>query len=99
MLPDECLTFCSKYINDLETRFNRQPRNQGFSNKEAYDIDVFCHSVNFTCATDPPLVHDESGFDQMVLYVLNNCSQVKKYVKYVLDCILFSYLYCTCSES
>jgi hypothetical protein len=98
-VADECLTFCSKYIDDLETRFNRQPRNQGFSNEEAYDIDVFCHGVNFTCATDPPLVHDESGFDQMVWYVLTNCSQVEKYVKYVLACILFLYLYWTCSKS
>jgi hypothetical protein len=79
-------------MDDLETRFNRQPRNQGFSNEEAYDVDVFSHGVNFTFATDPPLVHDESGFDQMVWYVLNNCSQVEKYVKYVLTCILFLYL-------
>jgi hypothetical protein len=26
-VADECLTFCSKYMDDVETRFNRKPRN------------------------------------------------------------------------
>ena len=25
-VADECLTFCSKYMDDVETRFNREPR-------------------------------------------------------------------------
>ena len=49
-VADECLTFCSKYINDVETRFNREPRNIGFSDEEAYAADVFGHGVNFTSA-------------------------------------------------
>jgi hypothetical protein len=29
-VADECQTFCSKYLDDVDTRFNREPRNKGF---------------------------------------------------------------------
>ena len=77
-VADECLTFCSKYMDDVETRFNQKPRNLEFSNEEAYDVDVFGHDVKFT--STPKVDKDEKGFDQMVWYVLNNCSQVEKYI-------------------
>jgi hypothetical protein len=79
-VADECLTFCSKYMDDIETKFNRKPRNVVFSNEDDYDVDVFGHGVNFTCAYE--YVYD-NDYDQMVWYVLNNCSEVEKYVKYV----------------
>ena len=66
-------------MDGVETRFNREPRNKGFSNEEAYHVDVLGHGVHFTSASE--LQYDENGFDQMVWYVLNNCSQVEKYVK------------------
>jgi hypothetical protein len=77
-IADECLTFCSRYLDGVETRFNREPRNIGFSNEEAYGVDVFGHGVHFMSA--PELVYDEDCFDQMVWYVLNNSSQAEKYV-------------------
>lgn len=86
-IADECLIFCSKYMDDVETRFNREARNVGFSNEEAYGADVFGHGVRFTSAAE--LVYDDGGLDQMVWYVLNNCSQVEEYIKYV-----FSYVVC-----
>ena len=39
-IADECLTFCSRYMDDVDTRFNRELRNMGFSNEEAYGVDV-----------------------------------------------------------
>jgi hypothetical protein len=81
-IADECLTFCSRYMDDVETRFNREPRNKGFSNEDAYSVDVFGHGVSFTSATE--LVYDDTAIDQMVWYILNNCSQVEKYMRYVL---------------
>ena len=78
-IADECLTFCSRYMDDVDTRFNREPRNMGFSNEEAYGVDVFGHGVNFTSA--PELVYAEDDINQMVWYVLNNCSQVENYVE------------------
>jgi hypothetical protein len=76
---EECLTFCSRYMEDVETRFNRAPRNIGFSDEEAYDVDIFGHGVHFNSALD--MMYDANEFDQMVWYALNNCSQVDKYVK------------------
>jgi hypothetical protein len=92
-IADECLTFCSKYMDDVETRFNQESRNKGFSNEEAYNVDVFGHGVNFTSACE--LVYDDSAIDQMVWYVLNNCSQVDKYVRYVIKWygMVYSLLY------
>jgi hypothetical protein len=49
---DESLTFCSKNMDDVETKFNREPRHKWFSNEEAYTVDVFGHAVNFTTAPD-----------------------------------------------
>jgi hypothetical protein len=33
-VADECLTFSSKYLDDVDTRFNREPRNMGFLMKK-----------------------------------------------------------------
>ena len=85
-IADECLTFLSKYMDGVETRFNREPRNVGFSNEEAYGVVVFGHGVTLTSAAD--VVYDENEIDQMVWYVLNNSSQVEEYIKYVLTSIL-----------
>ena len=87
-IVDKCLTFCSKYMDDVETRFNHEPRNIcSFSDDEAFGVNVFGHGVNFTSA--PEHLYDENGFDKMVWFVLNNCSQVEKYVEFVL--LIFFY--------
>jgi hypothetical protein len=93
-VADECLTFCSKYMDDVDTRFNREPRNKGFSDEEAYGVDVFGHGVNFTSVSEP--LSEDSVVDQMVWFVLNNCSQVEKYVEYVLITILCSIVFYCC---
>jgi hypothetical protein len=85
-IANECLTFCSGYLDGVETRFNREPRSIGFSNEEAYGVGIFGHGVHFMSA--PKLVYDEDCFDQMVWYVLNNSSQAEKYVTEVLTTIL-----------
>jgi hypothetical protein len=72
-IADECLTFFSRYLDGVETIFNREPGNIGFSNEEAYGADVFGHGVHFMSALE--LVYDEDCFDQMVWCVLNNSSQ------------------------
>ncbi|XP_075093198.1 uncharacterized protein LOC107829616 isoform X2 [Nicotiana tabacum] len=45
-LIDECLTFCSMYLTGIETRFNREDRNDnGSSNKDEVVLDIFSKSV------------------------------------------------------
>ena len=66
-------------MDDVDTRFNQEPKNTGFSNEQAYGVDIFGHGVNFTSA--PELVYAEDDINQMVWYVLKNCSQVENYVE------------------
>ena len=79
-VADDALTFCSRYMDDVETRFNGPPRNPGFSDPSAYVVDVFGHGGNLIGACD--LGYAEN-FDQMVWYVLHNCDQAQEYIKYV----------------
>jgi hypothetical protein len=90
----QCLTFCSEYMDDVDTRFNREPWNIVFSDEEAYGVDVFGHGVNFTSASEP--LSEDSAIDQMVWFVVNNCSQVEKYVEYVLITVLCSVVFYFC---
>jgi hypothetical protein len=73
-------------IENLETR--------AFSDEEANGVDVFGHGVNFTFASEP--LSEHSAIDQMVWFLLNNCSQVEKYVEYVLITILCSVVFYFC---
>lgn len=42
---DECLTFCSMYLTDIETRFNREHQNEDGSRSKGEDVlDVFSNS-------------------------------------------------------
>jgi len=91
-VADEALTFCSRYMDDVETRFNRLPRNVGFSDQSAHTINVFGLGVNLIGACD--LSYSEE-LDKLVWYVLHNCDQAEKYIKYVLKsifCILHLFL-------
>ena len=80
-------------MDNVETIFNRKPRNIGFSDEEAYGVDVFGHGVNFTSGYEYEYVHEQKEFDQMVWYVLNNCDQAKKYIEYVVTSEL-AYVVC-----
>jgi hypothetical protein len=81
-------------LDDVDTRFNQEPRNKGFSYEEAYGVDVFGHGVNFTSTSEP--LSEDSAIDQMVWFVLNNYSQVDKYVDYNLITILGSVVFYFC---
>uniref|UniRef100_A0A0A9BTM9 DUF4218 domain-containing protein n=1 Tax=Arundo donax TaxID=35708 RepID=A0A0A9BTM9_ARUDO len=74
----ECLTFCSKYMDDVETRFNREPRNMGFSDESAFSVDVFGHGVNLIGACELSYLDE---FGQLLWYVLNNCAQAEDYLQ------------------
>jgi hypothetical protein len=54
----------------------------------------FGHGVNFTSTSEP--LSKDSVIDQMVWFVLNNCSQVEKSLEYVLITILCSVVFYFC---
>jgi hypothetical protein len=78
---DECLTFCSRYFDDMETRFNRPGRNIERDDSHVGDVSVFKHGVNFIGASE----YLEAGaeYDKMVWYVLRSCPEVQPYITYV----------------
>ncbi|WVZ53126.1 hypothetical protein U9M48_004112 [Paspalum notatum var. saurae] len=76
-VAEESLTFCSKYMTDVETRYNRSPRNKGFSDESVFGVDVFGHGVNLIGGCQ--LTYCEK-FDQLIFYVRNNCAPVEEYV-------------------
>ena len=57
-------------MDDVEIRFNRLPRNFGFSNPLAYTVDVFGHGINLIGACDLSYFDE---LDKMAWYVLHNC--------------------------
>jgi len=77
-------------MDDVETRFNRLPRNVGFSDQSVYTVDVFGHGVNLIGAFD--LSYSEE-LDKLAWYVIHNCDQAEKYIKYVLKYSLFCILH------
>jgi hypothetical protein len=46
-VADECLTFFSIYMDDVNTVYNKEPRNSDFEDLDAYDVQVFGHGVKF----------------------------------------------------
>ena len=80
-IVDECLTFCSRYFDDVETRFNRTGRNPERDDSHIGDVSVFNHGVNFIGASQ--YVQAGADYDRMVWYVLRSCPEVKPYIEYV----------------
>ncbi|WVZ93355.1 hypothetical protein U9M48_039342, partial [Paspalum notatum var. saurae] len=78
-IVDECLTFCSRYFGDVETRFNRKGRpNSGLDSAiPEDDLSVFTHGVKLLGTAK--VSYNEVGFDKLVWYVLNNCPEVDQY--------------------
>jgi hypothetical protein len=78
---DECLTFCSRYFDDVETRFNRPGRNSERDDSHIGDVSVFKHGVNFIGGSE--YLDAGAEYDKMVWYVLRSCPQVLPYIEYV----------------
>ncbi|KAL3358884.1 hypothetical protein AABB24_015793 [Solanum stoloniferum] len=77
---DECLTFCSMYLTNIETRFNREDRNvDGSSNKEEHVLDIFSESVRpFKGEYD---AIPKKDLDMAQWYVLNNCEEAEPFLQ------------------
>lgn len=80
-LAEESLTFCSRYLNGVETRFNCVERNNDGGDAEPQGkFSVFARTsrplgaaVRHTLST--------SEWEQACLYVLNNCNEAASFVQ------------------
>ena len=68
------LTFCSRYIEDVDTRFNRD------AHVSSEDTSVFRHGVKLMGANRVQYMEEEE-MEKVVWYVLNNCEEVEPYVQ------------------
>ncbi|CAH9093045.1 unnamed protein product, partial [Cuscuta europaea] len=76
---DEAITFLSRYLTDIETRFTRPERNWDLSSED-YKMDVFNHKIRTLGAPK----FGNLGLDGNVVqwYLLNNCgSELDDYIK------------------
>ena len=74
------LTFCSRYIEDVDTRFNRDAH---VSSEDEYledDTSVFRHGVKLMGANRVQYMEEEE-MEKVVWYGLNNCEEVEPYVE------------------
>ncbi|CAI0559000.1 unnamed protein product [Linum tenue] len=83
-LVDECLTFCSMYLDGIETQFNALERN--------FDIEVDGKLSVFSSKLRPlghgkPVTMSVEDLDMVHWYVLSNCEEVLPYLEEHLDSI------------
>ena len=77
---DECLTFCSRYLNNIETRFNKEDRNRDGKRSVSLDeLEVFPIAAKGFGSSKLHCYPTE--YDQMVWYVLTNCPEVEDYME------------------
>ncbi|XP_066334951.1 uncharacterized protein [Miscanthus floridulus] len=78
-IANEALTFCSRYMDDVVTRFNRDDDkwDQGVSDS---DLSIFQHGVKLLGAHRQTYL-DDKEFDKICWYVLNNCDEVEPYLR------------------
>lgn len=79
-LADECMTLCSRYMHNIETRFNRQERNYENANGSDEALDIFSHSGRGLGA--PTVISvPRRKMDQAHDYILKNCDEVQPFLQ------------------
>lgn len=81
-LAEECLTFCSRYMDDMTTKFNRQSRNDDGENDVHGTSDLEIFTPNGRPLGKPTPYHlDLEEYEQVHLYALKNCDELQELVK------------------
>ncbi|CAH9119041.1 unnamed protein product [Cuscuta epithymum] len=79
-IANEALTFCSMYLSDIETRFNRLERNWIDSDvHNAGSLSIFqsrCRPIGKMS----PITLDYNMRNKAEWYILQNCSEVQRYI-------------------
>jgi outer membrane lipoprotein-sorting protein len=76
---NESLNFCSMYLKDIETRFNRPERNDDGGTPSA-SLSVFSQNTRLLGHAEPKLLSKQE-IDKAHWYVLNNCDEVRQYLE------------------
>lgn len=78
-IDNECLTFCSMYLNDVDTVFNRVERNNEMMDNSG-EISVF------SCRGRPLgslqiCEMSDTELEKIHTYILNNCHEMEELIK------------------
>lgn len=78
---NEALTFCSMYLNKIETKFNRKERNDdALSTSQKAKLSVFSQAARpFGGRKHVQLPHE--NIKKMHWYILNNCEEIRPYLE------------------
>jgi len=79
-VASDTLTFCSRYMEDVDTRFNQNVGSVG-DGPLVGDTSVFMHGVTLVGANRVHYIDDDAVMAKLVWYVLNNCDEVEPYVE------------------
>lgn len=78
-IDNECSIFCSFYLRNIETVFNREERNNERAEQPG-ELSVFCsQSRPFGGPKEGFLTQSE--WAKVRIFVLNNCDEIEDYVK------------------
>jgi len=76
-MASDTLTFCSRYMEDIDTRFNHDDDSDG-ERPLPNDISIFKHGVALV-GSDRRQYNDDAILNKLVWYVLNNCDELDEY--------------------
>ena len=78
-MASDTLTFCSRYVEDVDTRFN-QDDDSGTERPLPNDISVFKHGATLVGANRTQYI-DAAVMNKLVWYVLHNAEEVEDYLE------------------
>ncbi|WCJ24552.1 hypothetical protein M5689_006503 [Euphorbia peplus] len=83
----ECLTFCSMYLHGIETRFNRDDRNNDSGSDDPLSIfSQHCRPLGATKFVELP----EKDYNVIQWFVLQNCDEVQPFLEMHKEILLSS---------
>lgn len=79
-LMEECVTFCSRYLEDVESKFNKIRRSDDICGDRIVEFQIFSnlgrHIGRQDCISLPKEIISKAH-----RYVLFNCSEVESFIK------------------
>jgi len=80
-VAEECLNFCARYLDNVQTRENRAIRNDDDTGSEPHEgLDVFSLKSR-SMSKKYDFIPDSLLIEQAHIYVLTNCDGVEVYAK------------------
>ncbi|XP_066338417.1 uncharacterized protein [Miscanthus floridulus] len=77
-MASDTLTFCSRYMEDIDNRFNHDDGSDG-EMPLPDDISVFKHGVTLVGSNRSQYI-DDVDLNKLVWYMLNNCEEAEEYL-------------------